>query len=433
MNRPGAVTSERTGDEQRDAGLNHRERRLLVLLGAPSFALSLAVTTVSALAPVLLQEFTSAAITGLLIGAEGIFALFIPTLVGSRSDRLRTRLGGRLPFLLVSAPVGALALVLLPLSGSVAPTVILLLLFYAAYFTYFSPYFALYPDLVPDRLRGRSQGAAGAFRAVGLALALVGGASLLGLWRPLPFLLAAAVLLGVTAVFVRGARAALARREARAGTAAAGGGRGDAAAGWRLLREDPGIRNLMIATSLWETALSALRAFAVLYITVGLGRSLGSASLAFGGVAVAALVAALVAGSLADRWGHTRLIRIALVIYAAGTVVPLLTQSVLLLISVPLIAFAAATVMTLPYSLLMGLLQERDHGAAAGLYGLSRGVGLLAGPLLAGAAVSLLSGVFVDTEGYAAIFPVAGLAILASLPLLPGVARARAERAGGAA
>lgn len=74
-------------------------------------------------------------------------------------------------------------------------------MFYVAYFAYFAPYMALYPDLVPDRLRGRSQGSVGLWREAGLGLALVAGGLLLSLWRPLPFLMAAIVLLGLTALF----------------------------------------------------------------------------------------------------------------------------------------------------------------------------------------------------------------------------------------
>lgn len=63
---------------------------------------------------------------------------------------------------------------------------------------------------------------------------------------------------------------------------------------------------------------------------------------------------------------------------------------------------------------------EEDHGAAAGLFATSRGVGLIAGPLLAGGAVALSEdlGLLPATNGNAAIFAVASLALLGSLPLL---------------
>jgi Na+/melibiose symporter-like transporter len=60
----------------------------------------------------------SSLVTGVIIGAEGIMALWLPLLVGSWSDRLRTRLGGRLPFLIAGAPVLAVGLVALGLARS---------------------------------------------------------------------------------------------------------------------------------------------------------------------------------------------------------------------------------------------------------------------------------------------------------------------------
>ena len=55
---------------------------------------------------------------------------------------------------------------------------------------------------------------------------------------------------------------------------------------------------------MWEAGLGALRAFVVLYFTRGLGLSLREVSGALALVGVAALVAAPLAGKLADRFGH---------------------------------------------------------------------------------------------------------------------------------
>ena len=56
-----------------------------------------------------------------------------------------------------------------------------------------------------------------------------------------------------------------------------------------------------------------------------------------------------------------------------------------------------------------------------GLYSISRGVGILLGPLLAGIAVQLGSEPLSSTHGYAAMWLIASVAILASLSLLARV------------
>jgi MFS family permease len=78
-------------------------------------------------------------------------------------------------------------------------------------------------------------------------------------------------------------------------------------------------------------------------------------------------------------------------------------------------AFAAGMIMALPYAELMGMLEDEHHGLAAGMFGLSRGVGTLLGPVLAGAAVTLLKGPLASTHGYAAVFGVASIAAFLSI------------------
>lgn len=100
----------------REAGgrtrLSPEERRLLALLGLPTFGLALSITIVSTYLPVVLKDFTdSTTVIGLIIDGEGLFALFLPLFIGSWSDSVDTRFGRRLPFLLVAAPVAAIALI----------------------------------------------------------------------------------------------------------------------------------------------------------------------------------------------------------------------------------------------------------------------------------------------------------------------------------
>lgn len=394
------------------------ERRLLVLLGLPSLGLAVAVTTVASLVPILVKDLGGAPVAGALLAIEGGLAMVLPSLVGAWSDGLQTRLGRRLPFVLAAIPLLLIGIVLLPFAGSVVALGGLLLVFYVGYFLLFTPHFALYIDLIPDEIRGRSQGVQNALREVGLALALVGGPALLVFGDAPPFLAAGGVLLLVSVVFV----VALARRRDVREPPPADGPpfrdrlRRDLA----LWRREPRVRRLLIANGLWEVSLNALRTFVVAFFTIGMDRSPTFVSAVLGVVAVTALVAAPTAGWLADRLGEVRLLRWALPLYAAGLLVPAFTQSTWAVIVVPIAGFAAVVVMTLPFSVLMGYLGSEQEGAT-GAFGLSRGVGLLLGPLLAGVAIGLLDDVFTDTKGYAAVFLVCSAAITASIFLVRGL------------
>lgn len=404
------------------------ELRLLALLGLPTLGLSLSITVVATYVPVLIREFTdSGTLIGLVVGGEGLVALFLPPLIGSWSDGVETRLGSRLPFLVAATPLAAAGLVLMSLAPSLLLISASVLVFYVAYFTYYPPYRALFPDLVPPHLHGRAQSSQALWRAAGLGLALAGGGFMLELWRTLPFLISAAVLVAVTVVLLAWVR----ESPERVGCCVPRGARGTAARVWSLLRDHRDVRAFVLANALWEFTLAALKAFIVLFIVVGIGRSVGFASAAIGAVAAVSVVAALAGGSLADRLGIERVMRVALWVYGIGLLVPFVTQSGALVLPVlPLIAFGGAVLMTLPYGLLMGMMPPDSHGALSGVYGFSRGLGTVLGPLVAGAAIDLLRPWLGSTDGYAAMWLVSGVAILLSIPLLRRMDVAKARRVG---
>jgi hypothetical protein len=87
------------------------------------------------------------------------------------------------------------------------------------------------------------------------------------------------------------------------------------------------------------------------------------------------------------------------------------------MITVPVFAGAAATVMVLPYSVLMRLMTDERHGASSGIMGVSRGVGSFLGPLLTGVAISLSGHIFPDSKGYAALWATISIFVLGSIPV----------------
>jgi Na+/melibiose symporter-like transporter len=398
--------------------LSRHERRFLLALGLPSLPLAFAVTTVSALLPVILQGISGTALAGALLALEGIFALFAPTLLGAWSDRIDTRLGPRLPFVCFAAPVMVVALLLLPLSGSLFAAAAALVLFYIGYFAYFTPHFALYIDLVDEDEQGRSQGTMNFLREVGLGLGLVGGPALMAIGKGVPFIAAAAVVAGVTVFFVlllvRRRDVHTPQREGRESSF-----REQVKRTLEVMRDERDVRLTLIANALWETALNAMRAFVVLYFTVGLGFSGTKTSLVLLIVAVAAIIVAPISGVLSDRYGDERVLRAATLVYAAGVWVPAFFHSPWVLLVIPPVAASAVVVMTLPFSLLMSALPENtgEHGAGgrgSGLFGISRGVGLLLGPLCGGLAIVACRDLLASSQGYGAVFLVAAAAIAAS-------------------
>lgn len=400
--------------------LSKEERRLLLLLGIPGFGLSIALTVLSTYLPVLARRFTSSrAGIGGLVGGEGLIAVLVPLWVGGFSDRIDTRLGRRLPFLIATAPLGALALTLLPFAPSLLVMGVLVFFFYLAYFTYLAPYRALYPDLVSPDVSGRAQGIQGIFTDVGMGAALVGGGILLDLWRPLPYLIAAASLLIGTGILVLGLRGSARQHTAERSTGS------QAAEVWELIRDNRPIRAFMVANALLSLTLSGLKSFVVLWLTEGLGKSMTFVAGAMAVVALGAVAGALVTGKLADRYGTVVVLDRTLLIFGVGLLLPGFSSSTLLIgAELPFISFCGGAAIALPYALLMQIMPARSHGTAAGLFDVSGGIGTILGPAITGAAIDLFRPLFTSTKGYAAMWPVIGVSALASIVFVRRTRRA---------
>jgi MFS family permease len=149
-----------------------------------------------------------------------------------------------------------------------------------------------------------------------------------------------------------------------------------------------------------------------------------------GGVALVILIGAGATGKAGDRFGRIRVIRIALWGYGIGFLVLVFTTSrPLLVAALPFIAIGGGAVMTMAYAILMPLMPEGEHGALTGFYSLSRGVGITAGPILAGILISLTSGgPFHSTHGFQAMWIVCAGAALTSLLFLGKLGRAEEDR-----
>jgi MFS family permease len=391
------------------------ERRAIWLLGLPTFGLALSITVVTTYLPLIAQSFTdSSIVVGVLIGSEGIMALWLPLVVGAWSDQLRSPIGGRLPFLLASTAPLVLSLALLGFVGSFVIALGLVWLFFAAYFVAYEPYRALYPDLISDELAGRSQGIQAVWRGAATGVALVAGGLLFDIAPWVPFVTGAVVTLAVLGLFLHRMIREPGRRWREPEHPKP---LGEAVRELRsLVAGRKGLQAYLCANALWEASLGALKTFVLLYTTIGLGIDVGDSALIVGAAAIFVLLGAVVSGVLADRYGQLPVLRVTLVVYGVGLLVPAITTATLpLALIAPVAAFGGGTLMTLPYALLMPHMPAQSHGALTGFYSLSRGIGTMLGPLLTGVAVEALSGTFSGTKGYQAMWFVCGGTVLGSL------------------
>jgi DHA2 family multidrug resistance protein len=179
------------------------------------------------------------------------------------------------------------------------------------------------------------------------------------------------------------------------------------------------LRVFGVVNALWEFSFAGLKSFIVLYVVRGVGRSPAVASAVIAVVAIAYVVGAPLAGWLADRYSILRVLRIMSLVYGTGLMIAAFLHTLtLLLIGLPVVALAGAIVLTLPQALAFTLAPRGSEGAAAGLLDFSRGVGVVVGPIVVGAAIGIATPLFESTHGYGVMWPVIGAPVLLAAAFL---------------
>ena len=99
-------------------------------------------------------------LTGFIMALDNILALFLLPFFGTLSDKVNTKIGKRMPFILAGTALSCVLLIILAgLSSQPAmliPFIIILLLLLIAMGTYRSPAVSLMPELTPAPLRSKA-------------------------------------------------------------------------------------------------------------------------------------------------------------------------------------------------------------------------------------------------------------------------------------
>ena len=105
-------------------------------------------------------------------------SLFIQPPAGAWSDRLRTPIGRRMPFILIGAPVGAVAFGFIPLAAALplfvacTSTLLISMAFWR------TPVVALMPDITPSQYRSQANGIINLMGGIGTIIASLFGSTL---------------------------------------------------------------------------------------------------------------------------------------------------------------------------------------------------------------------------------------------------------------
>ncbi len=159
------------------------------LLGFGFFGVSVIWGVYNAFVPLFLaNKFGLAPVwIGFFMTLDNIAALLIQPPVGAWSDRLRTPIGRRMPFILIGAPVAALAFGLIPLASMLplfvacTSTLLLSMAFWR------TPVIALMPDVTPSQFRSQANGVINFMGGIGAIVSFLIGARLYEINQAFPF------------------------------------------------------------------------------------------------------------------------------------------------------------------------------------------------------------------------------------------------------
>ena len=414
----------------------------IFLLGFGFFGVSVIWGVYNAFVPIFLaNKFgLSAAFIGFFMTLDNIAALFIQPPVGAWSDRLRTPIGRRLPFILVGAPITALAFGLIPLAA-VLPLFVActstLLLSAALWRT---PVVALMPDITPSEKRSQANGIINFMGGIGTIIALQTGGMLYRLSPSFPFWLGSVLVILAALIvfaFVREPKEYLENNEPQPNMI-------------ESLREvlndeDKSGTRILFAIFFWFLGYSAVETFFTLYAQEHLGINAGDGATLLSVFPLFFVLFAIPSGFIAARTGRRMAISFGLIVVSiilalfyilpAGTL--LAPVSPLPLVGIPLveggprmltiagvilifggIGWAFVNINSLP--MVVELTTAARLGTYTGLYYLFSTFSAIIGPNVNGLAIQLTG------NNYNVIMLIAPFFMLTALVLMLGVRRGEA-------
>ena len=404
------------------------------LIGFGFFGVSVIWSVYNAFVPIFLSEkFNLApAWIGFFMTLDNIAALLIQPPVGAWSDRLRTPIGRRMPFILIGAPIGAIAFGLipvvsiLPLFVACTSTLLLSMAFWR------TPVVALMPDITPSKYRSQANGVINFMGGLGAIIAFLIGAKLYDINTVYPFWLGSILVIVASLLvfaFVREPKEYEVTEKTEPSM-------------WESLKKvikdkEKSALRILLAIFFWFVAYNAIEAFFTLYAVKHLGYAASTGARLLGQLSLIFVIFALPSGLIGSKIGRRRTISVGIVILASSMLLmytlPIETLKIFLtklplIGEVPIVGlilmfaglgWALININSLP--MVVDMTDDAHIGTYTGLYYLFSTLAAIVGPNLNGWIVQLSGG------NYNIMMLVGPLFMAVALVMMMGVKRGEAK------
>ena len=374
-------------------------------------------------------------VSGAIMAADNILALFLLPIFGSLSDKTNSRIGKRMPFILAGTGLAVILMNILPLldnSYAASPSpmklasfIIVLGLILIAMGIYRSPAVALMPDVTPKPLRSKGNAIINLMGAIGGLLYLIVAAVMYpnskvqGLahvnYQPL-FMVVSAIMFVSIAVLLLTVKEPKLRAENEALEAehpewnlAEDDGSGNAV----LPREvKSSLIFLLASIALWYMGYNGITTWFTTYVSVVMGQGLGGASTCLLVATAGAIVSYVPLGILASKIGRKRSIIIGVLLltacFVSGYFLTTIYDSInaIMFVVFALVGFAWAAINVNSLPMVVEMCRGSDVGKFTGFY--------YTASMSAQVVTPILAGWLLHNVGYKTLFPYASVFVALS-------------------
>lgn len=302
------------------------------LIGLGFFTMGLMDPLYDSYLPMFLKNFIqSDGLVGSVMGLDNLFAILLIPVFSALSDRVRTPIGRRMPFIIVTLPLTAIFFGLMPGAALKSLAFLIVIVFLLNLFKQAArgPVVALMPDIIPGEYRSEANGVINTMGGIAAIVGTIGLARLYDVNLPilggtlkdfpgspgwattpvgsLPFMIAAVLVVLATLllfIFVKEKKEATEKSEEREPLLKS----------IRLVlsEKDKSALFILLALLLWFIGYQGMLPWVGLYSKDFLNLSPGSAALSAGMVGVAYAIFAIPSGIVAHKIGRKKTIRGAL-------------------------------------------------------------------------------------------------------------------------
>lgn len=304
--------------------MNKLNYKKTFLLGFGFFAVSITWSVYNSFMPKLLSNFiASSALIGFIMTIDNYLAFFIQPAVGMYSDRINTRFGKRMPFLMIGMPLAAIFVTLIPFNKGFITMIIFLVLMNLSMSLFRSPVIALMPDLTHKENRSKANSIINFMGGIGAVIAYFIGSILWDKNPAFPFYLCGVLIIASFIIIftcIKEKRDIVQYESSEEKV--------DLIKGLKQGLKNQNTRFLLFAICSWFIGYNGIETFFTRYGELYLGVKVSTAAMSFTFISLSFLVFAIPAGIIGTKLGKQKTIQIGIIGVIAGFLIVAFLHSI---------------------------------------------------------------------------------------------------------